>query len=131
MSKPFYVPIEVQEEDIDQLQHVNNAVYVKWMDQVAGNHWDHLTRTSDFSNYFWVVSRHEIDYKQEAKRGDQITAKTWVGETKGVISVRYIEFYKEDVLLVRSKTNWVLIDSNTGKPSRIRENILSLLLPDK
>lgn len=130
MTKPFYVPIEVQKEDIDQLQHVNNAVYVKWMDQVARIHWDHLTAASDFSDYFWVVSRHEIDYKKEAKLGDQITAKTWVGETNGVVSVRHIEFYKEDVLLVKSKTNWVLIDSKTGKPSRIRENILSLLLPD-
>lgn len=131
MSQPYYVTIEVKEEDIDQLHHVNNAIYVKWMDQVAGEHWDHLTRMCNFSDYFWVVSRHEIDYKKEAKLGDIITAKTWVGETKGVVSVRYIEFYNEDILLVRSKTNWVLLDAKTGKPSRIRENILSLLLPDK
>lgn len=131
MSKPFYVTLEVKEEDIDQLNHVNNAVYVKWMDQVAGMHWDFLTQDADFSEYFWVVSRHEIDYKHEAKLGDIVRAKTWVGETKGVVSVRYIEFYKEDILLVQSKTNWVLLNAKTGKPTRIRENILSLLLPDK
>lgn len=77
------------------------------------------------------MNRHEIDYKSEAFLGDKITAKTYVGDTKGVTSERIIEFYKDNTLLVKSKTIWVLLDAKSYKPVRIRENILNLLQPFK
>lgn len=130
MSQSFYVEIEVKKEDIDDLNHVNNAVYVQWMDAVAREHWSFLTKNTDVSNYIWMVNKHEIDYKNQAFLGDTITAKTYVGETGGVKSIRFIEFYKDDVLIVKSKTTWVLLDAKTYKPTRIRENITNLLLPN-
>lgn len=129
MNTPFEVKITVKPEDIDDLNHVNNAVYVKWMDEVARTHWNYLTRNADVSDIIWVVNKHEIEYKNEALLGDDIVAKTYVGETKGVKSIRFIEFYKNETLLVKSKTTWVLLDAKTFKPSRIRENITNLLLP--
>ena len=129
MNAPFEVKITVKPEDIDDLNHVNNAVYVKWMDEVARTHWNYLTRNADVSEIIWVVNKHEIEYKSEALLGDDITAKTYVGETKGVKSIRFIEFYKNNTLLVKSKTTWVLLDAKTFRPSRIRENITNLLLP--
>lgn len=131
MENIFTLKIKVLKEDIDTLNHVNNAVYVKWMDTVAATHWNELSKNHQLEHYIWVVSRHEIDYKGEALLGDEITAKTWVGETKGVTSERFIEFYKEDKLLVKAKTIWVLLDAETFKPTRIRENILNLLKPLK
>jgi len=129
MNAPFEVKITVKPEDIDDLNHVNNAVYVKWMDEVARTHWNYLTRNADVSDIIWVVNKHEIEYKNEALLEDDIIAKTYVGETKGVKSIRFIEFYKNDILLVKSKTTWVLLDAKTFRPSRIRENITKLLLP--
>ena len=131
MNQPFYYKILIKSSDIDNLNHVNNAVYVRWMDEVAGAHWTFLTKDADVSNYIWVVSKHEIEYKNQAVLSDEITAKTYVGETKGVTSIRYIEFYKGDTLLVKSKTIWVLLDAKLYKPIRIRENILKLLQPSK
>ncbi|NVJ89521.1 MAG: acyl-CoA thioesterase [Flavobacteriaceae bacterium] len=131
MSAKFKINFKVKKEDIDALNHVNNAVYVKWMDFVAQSHWQELSINHDLVNYIWVVSRHEIDYKNEAVFGDEITAKTWVGETKGVTSERFITFYKNDILLAKSKTIWVLLDAKTFKPTRIRENILKVLEPSK
>ena len=127
----FNVTITVQKEDIDDLNHVNNAVYVKWMNTVAKTHWAYLAKGKDLENFIWVVSRHEIDYKGEAFLGDEIKAQTWVGATSGVTSERWIEFYKADKLLAKSKTTWVLLNAKTFKPTRIRENILNLLLPVK
>ncbi|WP_334057784.1 acyl-CoA thioesterase [Polaribacter sp. P097] len=131
MNNFFEVKIEIKAEDIDDLNHVNNAIYVKWMDEVAFTHWAHLTKNQPITDTIWVVSRHEIDYKSEAFLGDEITAKTYVGNTKGVTSERFIEFYKGETLLAKSKTIWVLLDAKSYKPVRIRENILNLLQPFK
>ena len=131
MKNVYTLTITVSPEDLDLLHHVNNLVYVKWMDKIATNHWAHLTKDTPLPQYVWVVVRHEIDYLKQAILGDEIIVKTWVGETKGVTSVRFIEFYKNDVLLVKAKTTWAMLDAITHKPSRIRENVLKVLQAPK
>ncbi len=131
MQQVFTLTITVSNEDIDNLQHVNNLVYVKWMDKIATKHWNFLTKDNPLPQYVWVVMRHEIDYLKQATLGDEITVKTWVGETKGITSVRFMEFYKSDVLLVKAKTTWAMLNAKTYKPVRIREDVLKVLLPEK
>ncbi|WP_405605131.1 acyl-CoA thioesterase [Polaribacter sp. Asnod1-A03] len=131
MNNIFKLTITVSSEDIDNLDHVNNLVYVKWMDDIATEHWSFLTKENPLPEYVWVVMRHEIDYLKQAGLGDEITVKTWVGETKGITSVRFMEFYKKDILLVKAKTTWAMLNSKTFKPARIRENVLKVLQPPK
>lgn len=131
MKNVYTLTITVSPEDLDLLHHVNNLVYVKWMDKIATNHWAYLTKDTPLPQYVWVVVRHEIDYLKQAILGDEIIVKTWVGETKGVTSVRFMEFYKNDVLLVKAKTTWAMLDAITYKPSRIRENVLKVLQAPK
>ena len=131
MKNVYTLTITVSPEDLDLLHHVNNLVYVKWMDKIATNHWAHLTKDTPLPQYVWVVVRHEIDYLKQAILGDEIIVKTWVGETKGVTSVRFMEFYKNDILLVKAKTTWAMLDAITSKPSRIRENVLKVLQAPK
>lgn len=131
MNPIFTLKIKVSAEDIDTLDHVNNLVYVKWMDDIATTHWSFLTKDNPLPQYVWVVMRHEIDYLKQAVLGDDITVKTWVGETRGITSVRFMEFYLGDDLLVKAKTTWAMLDAKTHKPARIRENVLKILLPKK
>ncbi len=131
MSPVFTLKIKVSVDDIDTLDHVNNLVYVKWMDDIATTHWNFLTKENPLPQYVWVVMRHEIDYLKQAGLGDEITVKTWVGETRGITSIRFMEFYKDSILLVKAKTTWAMLDAKTFKPSRIRENVLKVLQPPK
>jgi acyl-CoA thioester hydrolase len=131
MKNVFTLKITVSSKDIDTLQHVNNLVYVKWMDKIATEHYAFLTKDNPLPQYVWVVTRHEIDYLKQAVLGDEITVKTWVGETKGITSIRFMNFYKDNILLVKAKTVWVMLDSKTFKPTRIRENVLKVLQPPK
>lgn len=131
MSSVFTLKIKVSVNDIDTLDHVNNLVYVKWMDDIATTHWNFLTKDNPLPQYVWVVMRHEIDYLKQAGLGDEITVKTWVGETRGITSIRFMEFYKDSILLVKAKTTWAMLDAKTFKPSRIRENVLKVLQPPK
>ena len=113
--------------DIDVLNHVNNVVYVQWIQDISTKHWNDLTKNSPDTNYVWVVIRHEIDYKKAALLGDELLFKTWVGETKGVQSIRHIEIYKKDVLLLKAQTTWCMLDAKTLRPARITESVLKIL----
>ena len=125
-----YTHIVVKNE-LDTLDHVNNVVYVQWIQDVSTKHWNDLTKNCPDLNFVWVVTRHEIDYKGQAVLGDEITFKTWVGETKGVTSVRHVEIYKGAILLAKAATIWCMLHAKTLKPARITESILKVLETSK
>lgn len=131
MDSVFSVKFIVNVNDIDDLNHVNNVSYVKWMDTVAFQHLAYLTKDNPLSEYVWVVMKHEINYLKQAVLGDEVIGKTWVGETRGFTSERFIEFYIGDVLIAKAKTIWAMLNAKTYKPARIRENVIKVLQPSK
>jgi len=129
MSNVFVLKRKVLKEEIDELNHVNNIVYFQWIQDVAYKHWNLLTKNNPQTEYVWYTIRHEIDYLKQAVLGDEVKVKTWVGETKGVKSIRHVEIYKEETLLAKSKTTYCLLNKKTKRPARITESILSVLNP--
>jgi len=117
----------VEAHELDTLHHVNNVVYVQWIQDISTKHWNDLTKNCPDLNFVWVVTRHEIDYRGQAVLGDKIIFKTWVGETKGVTSVRHVEIYKDKVLLAKAATTWCMLHAKTLKPARITESVLKVL----
>jgi len=107
----------VRSEDIDRLGHVNNVVYVQWVQDVATAHWRAAAREDHLANVLWVLARHEIDYKVSAMPGDEIIARTWVGEPDGIRYPRHVELIRaaDDKLLARSLTLWCPVDAKTLK----------------
>ena len=126
---PFEIEMIVSEKDIDHLNHVNNVVYLQWVQDIATKHWNQLKESHDTSNDVWVVIRHELDYSGQATLNDVIKIKTWVGETTGIKSIRHVAFYKGERLLVKAKTFWCLVDAKTLRPRRITGEILKVLIP--
>ena len=126
MTKPFEFKLTVQADDIDQLNHVNNVVYVQWVQEAALKHWYSLTKKIDTSQYIWVVARHEIDYLRQVFLNDELTIKTWIGETKGSLSIRHVEFYKNNKIVCRAQTHWRFLSASTFKPESIPEEILTI-----
>ncbi|KAB1159904.1 acyl-CoA thioesterase [Tenacibaculum aiptasiae] len=120
--------IIVTSKDIDEYNHVNNVVYVQWMQDASNAHWTQLIKNVPKPDYVWFVIRHEVDYKNQAVLGDEITVKTWVGKTEGIKSVRHFEIYKEELLLVKSQTTFCLLDAETKRPRRITKEVTNLLL---
>ena len=68
----FEVPIAVLPADIDELGHVNNVTYLRWVQQAAVAHWRTLASAADQARFSWIVVRHEIDYKMAAHLEDGI-----------------------------------------------------------
>lgn len=116
--------------DIDELGHVNNAVYVRWVQQVATAHWLSRASPADAERYLWVVVRHEIDYLRPIAPGETVTAMTWVGDApKGARFDRHMEFLGPggDVR-ARVLTRWAMIDRTSGRPLRIPAEVAAPFL---
>ena len=127
--------VPVLQADIDEQRHVNNTVYLRWVQDVATAHWKSLASAEAQSIIGWVVLRHEIDYKAPASLGDEIILRTWVGEASRLKFERFTEVRRridppkdgsavaDNQLLARARTLWVPIDSRTGKPTRVPADV--------
>ena len=118
----------VTSSDIDQLNHANNVVYLRWAQEAAEAHWNWLSDAETRESNAWVVVRHEIDYKYPALLNDQLTIRTWVGETAGVRSVRHVDIFNgSGQLSAAVKTTWCMVDPKTMKPKRIDAGMMQVL----
>ena len=118
---PFELDISIKSEDIDELGHVNNVVYLSWVQDVAISHWAFLTTPEHRAHYVWVALRHEIDYAAQTLLGDGITARTWTGMARGLRYFRHTEIiHREDKkVLARAVTQWCPLDRASGRPTRL------------
>ena len=126
----FTLPITPTAADIDELGHVNNVVWVRWIQDVATAHWSVAATAEQVVAYIWVVVRHEIDYLGNVGAGEAVTARTWISDPpKGARFDRNVEFTDgTGKIVVRAKTTWVLIDRASGRLARVRADIASRFL---
>lgn len=117
-------------EHIDELGHVNNTVWVQWIQDMATAHWDAAARPEDRAAFFWVVVRHEIDYRGNVWEGETVTAETWIeGPAQGAKSLRRVEFTDANgKRLVSAATTWAMLDRATGRLARVRPEVLTAFL---
>jgi len=124
----YHHSFKVRLRDIDSLNHVNNLIYLQWVLEISGMHWNSLASKEINEKYVWVVLRHEIDYLGQAYLNDGISIYTWIDENEGVKSTRIVHIYCGDKLLTKSKTIWCLLDAKTLKPKRIGQDILHIFI---
>jgi acyl-CoA thioester hydrolase len=125
----FRHSLTVSEQDIGVLGHVNNVVYLRYVQEVATAHWLEAASPALQQKYMWVVLRHEIDYLRPAFLHDQIIGYTWVGEHQGPKFDRFVYLYHagSGQVLAQAKTTWCLLDAATMRPKRIDADILAIL----
>jgi acyl-CoA thioester hydrolase len=117
--KRYQSSIHISEADIDDLGHVNNIVYLKWVQEMAFKHWQACSSKDEQIAFKWVATRHEIDYLKPTFARDTLQLETWVEEMTGVKSIRKVEIRKDGILVAQALTVWVMIDAQTAKPKRI------------
>lgn len=117
----FALDITILPADIDELGHVNNVVYVRWIQDAAVAHWRVLTTSEQQAAWAWVVVRHEVEYRRPARLGDALVAETWVGEATRRTFERHTEILRaaDRKVLVRARTLWCPIDPVSGRPKDV------------
>ena len=120
-TTPFEISVAVMPEDIDEQNHVNNAVYLRWVQEVATPHWQAIASSEAQGEIGWLVLRHEIDYKAPVCLGDEIVLRTWVGKATRLTFERFTEILRrsDGQLLSKARTLWCPINAQTGRPARV------------
>ncbi len=118
----FALRFTARAADIDELGHVNNAVWVRWMETLAVAHWQALASAAEQAALVWVVTRHEIDYRGNVREGETVTGETWVPDPpRGARFDRHARFVGADGRVkVAAVTTWALLDRRTGRLLRVR-----------
>lgn len=117
--------VQVLPSDIDEQNHVNNTVYLRWVQEVATAHWRAIASPDAQAAMGWVVLRHEIDYKAPANLGDEILLRTWVGKATRLTFERLTEIRRkhDNQLFSKARTVWCPINSRTGRPARVSAEV--------
>ena len=126
----FTLTLTATEADIDELGHVNNAVWVKWIQDIAVSHWEAIATAEQQNAHIWVVTRHEIDYRGNVGPGETVTGETWVSEPpKGARFDRHVRFTGSDGRVkVEAVTTWALLDRASGRLLRVRPELAAPFL---
>ncbi len=123
----FTLSITATDADIDELGHVNNAVWVRWIQDIAVAHWSSVAPAEQQAAYVWVVTRHEIDYRGNVAAGETVSGETWVPDPpKGARFDRHVRFTGADgKVKVEAVTTWAMLDRATGRLQRVRDDIVA------
>ncbi|MBK1877034.1 acyl-CoA thioesterase [Pelagicoccus mobilis] len=122
-------PIEVTKAHIDVNSHVNNVVYVQWMQDVAYSH----SQAAGYDNQAleelgstWVIRSHFVRYHRPALLGDELIAHTWLKNIKRASALRAYKFVRasDKAVVASGESDWVYIDRNTGRPKAIEDEML-------
>lgn len=121
----FEKTLVVSEEDLDDLNHVNNVRYVQWIQDISKEHWQTHAPQKMQNGIVWVVLNHDISYKNAAVLADEIIIRTHIEKSRGATCTRIVEMYaaKTNLPLLRSKTEWCLLNKESLRPMRISDEI--------
>ncbi len=124
----FEQRVAVQPSDLDERKHVNNVVYLRWVQDIAIAHWKALASAAEQQDIAWVALRHEIDYLSAALPGDEIVLRTWVGHAERLQFERLTEIRRaaDGTLLAKARTLWCPVDARSGRPKRVSAAVRAL-----
>lgn len=133
MPSPTYTKtITIPDSAIDENRHVNNVVYVHWMQDIAVEHYASIGGVeAQGINTRWIIREHKIEYLSPAFAGEEIEIKTWVENTCRVRSLRKYEFIRklDGKVLVRGETDWMFVEVKTGSPRAISNEVARVFDP--
>jgi acyl-CoA thioester hydrolase len=135
LATPHVVAIDVQEADIDGYGHVNNAVYLRWLDQAAWSHSAALGLGIDACTRLrrgMAALRIEIDYLRAAMPGDRVEVATWIVESDRRLRVRrrfQLRHATDGGTLARATTEYVCLNLDSGRATRMPPEFSAAYLP--
>jgi acyl-CoA thioester hydrolase len=125
----FAMPVTAVAADIDELGHVNNIVYLRWVQEIATAHWRAVARAGDIDRFVWVVIRHEIDYRRPTLVGETLKLTTWVGTPRGARFDRFVEITGPGgEVRAGALTIWALVDRASGRALRVPAEVAAPFL---
>lgn len=122
-------PIGIEAADIDFMGHVNNAIYLKWVQEAVIGHWRKLAPAEAVAKHLWVALRHEIIYRKPAFLDDEVFAAVMLEKVHGARAFYNTVIKRGEDVLAEVKSSWCCVDAGTLRPARIAQDIAARFFP--
>ncbi len=118
----FSVPIDPL--DIDFMGHVNNASYLKWVQQAVLSHWEEIAPAEAVSSFLWVALKHEITYRKPTFLDDDVIATVILQKVQGARALYQTVIKRGEDVLAEVSSSWCCVDAKTLRPARLASSIV-------
>ena len=124
----FTLTIRVAHEHLDSQNHVNNVIYVQWMQDIAAMHWNRFATDKINEQVLWMIKRHEIDYYNQAFLNDELQMETWTGAYTNVTWMRHYKITRpaDEKKIIVASSVWIPLDKKTQRPRRMDDDLLKV-----
>ena len=116
--------------DVDFMGHVNNSVYLKWVQEAVVAYWEQVAPAEAVARHLWVALRHEITYRRPAFLDDNIVASVAAEGVRGARAFFSTMITRGEEVLAEVKSSWCCLDAATLKPARLARDVVRRFLPE-
>lgn len=126
----FRHPVAIQPDDIDHMGHVNNAVYLKWVQDAVVDYWRSVAPPDAVARHLWVALKHEITYLRPTFLQDTVVAEVFAERVEGARAMFRTVLRRGEEVLSEIQSSWCCLDAVTKRPARLAREVVGRFLPD-
>jgi len=131
VSEAYHHPIGIHAEDIDHMGHVNNSVYLKWVQEAVVRYWERVAPPEAVARHLWIALSHEIQYRRPTFLDDLVVADVIADKVEGARAFFTTVIKRGEVVLAEVKSTWCCLDAVTRRPARLAREIAQRFLPQE
>jgi acyl-CoA thioester hydrolase len=125
----FRHPVAIEPADIDQMGHVNNATYLKWVQEAVVDYWQSVAPPDAVARHLWVALKHEITYLRPTFLQDVVVAEVIAEKVEGARAMFTTVVRRGEEVLSEIKSSWCCLDAATRRPARLARDVVGRFLP--
>jgi acyl-CoA thioester hydrolase len=125
----FRHPVAIEPADIDHMGHVNNAVYLKWVQEAVVDYWSSVAPPDAVAKHLWVALKHEITYLRPTFLQDNVIAEVIAEKVEGARAMFTTVVRRGEEVLSEIKSSWCCLDASSLRPARLARDIVARFLP--
>ena len=129
VNQTYHHPIGILPGDIDHMGHVNNSVYLKWVQEAVIDYWESLAPPDAVARHLWVALKHEISYRRPTFLDDIVVADVIAEKVSGAKALFTTMIMRGEDVLAEVKSTWCCLDADSLRPARLAREIAERFLP--
>src|SRR3569833_1026362 len=125
---PFRHPVAILPAAIDHMGHVNNAVYLKWVQDAVVDYWSSGAPPGAVAAHLWVALKHEITYLRPTFLQDNVVAEVIAEKVEGARAFFHTVLRRGDEVLSEIQSCWCCLDAASKRPARLARDVVGRFL---
>jgi acyl-CoA thioester hydrolase len=121
--------IGIEPGDIDHMGHVNNSVYLKWVQEAVVRYWEKVAPSEAVAQHLWVALKHEIEFRRPTFLEDKVVADVIAEQVQGARAFFTTVIRRGEEVLAEVKSIWCCLDATSHRPARLAKDVVSRFLP--